>query len=254
MPEGVVSWLAREAAAPFGRGEVSIAPAELIGFNKKGLPGGLSVLAEIGGSTPVSTDFRTAQILLSLELPYPDNLGVKAIERFRRDHDPELAVFRSALRKLIANNQASTTLPAEIVEELRTHIAELRLSAKYSGLQRDVVKLGGVLATFTASVGALLQHPTNVTTSALGFAGVNAAGIALIDLLKQAREAKRRLAENPCFVLWKLGVRRESDVRATRLTPVITPPPPSPELIPDANHWLCPPTNGFLFAGVRKRE
>jgi len=250
MPEGVVSWLAREAAAPFARGEVFIAPAELIGFNTKGLPVGLSILAEIGGGTPVSADFKAAQVLLDLELPCVENLSVKAIEKFRRDHDPELALFRSAFRKLLANTQASTSVQAEVVQELRTHIAELRLSAKYSGLQRDVVKLGGALATFIASVGVLVQQPTNVTISALGFAGVNAASIALIDLLKQARETKRRLAENPCFVLWN----RESDIRPVRLTPIVTPPPPNQELIPDANHWLCPPTNGFLLAGVRKRE
>lgn len=176
------------------------------------------------------------------------------IEKFRRDHDPELVVFRSALRKIIAHTQASGTPQAEIIQELRTHVAELRLSAKYSSLQRDVLKLGGILATFSASVGALLQHTADVTISGLGFAGVNAASIALIDLLKQAHEAKRRLAENPCFVLWKLGVRNESDIQATRRTPVVTPPPPSPELIPDTEHWLCPPTNGFLLPGVRKRQ
>lgn len=69
MPDGVVSWLAHEAAEPFARGEVFIAPAELIGFNTKGLHVGLGVLAEIGGGTPVSTDIRIAQTLLELELP-----------------------------------------------------------------------------------------------------------------------------------------------------------------------------------------
>jgi hypothetical protein len=254
MPDGVVSWLAHEGADPFARGEVFIAPAELIGFNANGLPVGLSVIAEIGGGTPVSTDIRIAQTLLDLELPYLDNLSIKAIERFRRDHDPELAVFRSALRKLIANTQVSGASQAEVVQELRTHVAELRLSAKYSSLQRDVIKLGGIVATFSASLAALLQHTGNVTISTLGFAGINAASVALIDLLKQAREAKRRLAENPCFILWKLGVRSESDVQTTRRTSVVTPAPPSPELIPEADHWLCPPTNGFLFPGIRKRE
>lgn len=254
MPEGVVSWLAHEAAQLFARGEVFIAPAELIGFNTKGLQVGLSVLAEIGGGTPVSTDIRIAQTLLELELPYIDNLSVEAIEKFRRDHDPELAVFRSALRKMIAHTQTSGAPQAEIIQELRTHIAELRLSAKYSSLQRDVLKLGGILATFSASVGALIQHSADVTILTLGFAGANAASIALIDLLKQAREAKRRLAENPCFVLWKLGVRNESDIQARRLAPVVTPSPPSANLIPDTEHWLCPPTNGFLIPGVRNRQ
>jgi len=254
MPEDVVSWLAREAAEPFARGEVYIAPAELIGFNRRGLNVGLSVLAEVGGGTAVSTDLRVAQTLLELELPYLANLTVKGIERFRRDHDPELAIFRSALRKLIASTRALDAPQAEIVEELKTQVAELRLSAKYSSLQRDVLKLGGILATFSASLGLLMQRAADLTLSTLGFAGLNAAGIALIDLLKQAREAKRRMAENPCFVLWKLGVRSESDVRTTRRVPVTTPPPPSPELIPDTEHWLCPPTNGFLLAGVRKRQ
>lgn len=255
MPDDVVSWLAREADEPFVRGEVSIAPAELIGFNTKGLQVGLSVLAEIGGGIPVSPDLSMAQTLLDLELPYLDNLSVNAIEKFRRDHDPELAVFRLTLRKLITNIQPSATPQAEIIQELKTYVAELRLSAKYASLQRDVLKLGGILATFSASLGALIQNPTNVTVSTLGFAGVSAASIALIDLLKQAREAKWRLAENPCFVLWKLGVRSESDVRATRRTPIVSPPPVNSkltELIPDVVHWLCPPTNGFLFPVVRK--
>jgi len=252
MPDDVVSWLAHEAAEPFARGEVSIAPAELIGFNTKGLQVGLSVLAEIGGGIPVSPDLSMAQTLLDLELPYLDNLTVKAIEKFRHDHDPELDVFRSTLRKLITNTQASATPQAEIIQELKTYVAELRLSAKYASLQRDVLKLGGILATFSASLGAFIQNTTNVTVSTLGFTGAIAASIALIDLLKQAREAKWRLAENPCFVLWKLGVRSKSDVRAARRTPIVSPPPVNPESIPDTVHWLCPPTNGFLFLAVCK--
>ncbi len=257
MPDAVVSWLANEAAEPFTRGDVSIAPAELIGFNTKGLQLGLSVLSEIGGGIPISPDLRMAQTLLDLELPYLDNMTVKAIEKFRRDHDPELDVFRLTLRKLITNAQASATPHAEIIQELKTYVAELRLSTKYASLQRDVLKLGGVFALFSASLGALLQYPTNVTVSTLGFTGASAASIALIDLLKQAREAKWRMAENPCFVLWELGLHKESDVRATRRTPIVSSSPINSEmtkLIPDTAHWLCPPTNGFLFMAVRKSE
>jgi hypothetical protein len=253
MPEEIVTVLAQDLRGPFLRGEVFIAPAELIGFASEAIETGIDLTSEITDGDTTKADAAAAQFLVELDLPHVDGLSLRAIERLRRDYDPELAVFRSALRNVTNSIKREGQAPHALVQAVRDNIAELRRSAKYAAFSRDVVKLGGILTTFSASLGALMRQPDNLTLSALGFAGVSAAGIALLDLIKQARETRKKMADNPFFPLWHLGLRHEKQVQRRARIQIRTQSPPSPELIPLTHHWLCPPTGGFLIAGVRKK-
>lgn len=254
LPETVVDWLVEEASDDFLDGRVLVAPAELIGISKQRMPEGLSKLASITKGAPLTSNYEIARAAMELDIPFLDNMNSLRFKTFVRDYEGELMQFRRAFRNLVTVKAKSEDRLKECVEELKYEIAELTKAAKYQGARNSISKLGGILATFTASFALAVNAQPNSMYRLLGGAGIAAATKALLDLYTQAIEREKNLADNPYFILWKLGVSRPSEVKAPSTVEVIKAPKLSPEQfgLDFAYHWLCPPTNGVWFGGVRK--
>ena len=224
-------------------------PASLTGIAIEPAESGLQAVAELTDGAAVA-DLDYAGFLLSLDLPYLDHLSIRDIKRLRREYEPELAVLRDAIRRLMHDIRASGLGSNQLTEEVRGHIAELRRSAKYARFQRDVLKMGGAIAVFSASLGALSQSVDNLAIPALGVAGVTAAGVALLELIKQSRDARAAMAENAFYPLWVFGLQHEQSVRITPYTKISVARSIRPSQIPLTYHWLCPPTSGCQIALV----
>lgn len=253
MPETLINWLVDEASDDFISGNVFITPADLVGINSNGVSAQVGTLAGLSGGVPVLADQALAAAGLELEVPYLDNMAPAAFRKFIKNHEAELVRFRTAFKKIVTMRAGSQSDAAEWVQELKAEIAELTLSAKYHQLRRTISVLGGVLGTFTATVGvAAGSSPSMVPLVA---AGAGAAGAALLALSTQATEDARSVSVHPYSILWKLGASNQKNVaRATRVK--IHRPHAVPSFqnvhVAMAHHWLCPPTVGISALVVKK--
>ena len=250
MPEGIVKLLTNELAEPFKAGEVIIAPATLVGVDVGAPAPPTWPTAQLTDGSAVSDDLRAIQVLLNLELPYVDGLPLRSVYRLRREYDPELSLLRTAISKLLREVRSAGGSSSDVVQELAVHVTELRKSAKYARFQRDILKMGGAIGVLTASLGALSQQSVDGSLHGLALAGATAATVALVDLLKQARESRSQLAESSYYPLWQLGLRHERDLRfgSQVMTAPLSPVPPMQ--IPKTYHWLAPPSAGCQVAFV----
>jgi hypothetical protein len=254
MPEAIVKLLANELAEPFKAGEVIIAPAILVGIDVGAPTLPTWPTAQLTDGSAVTDDLQAIQVILNLDLPYVDGLSLRSIYRLRREYDPELSLLRTAISKLLREVRSSGGSLGDVAQELAVHITELRRSAKYARFQRDILKMGGAIGVLTASLGALSQQTVDGSLQGLAVAGATAASVALVELLKQARENRARLAENSYYPLWQLGLRHERDLRfgSQIVTAPISPAPPAQ--IPRVYHWLAPPSAGCKVAFVQDKS
>lgn len=250
MPERILDWLYNEASEEFSRGDVFVAPAELIGIDPSDAQPGLQTLAEVALGERVDPDDQAIVHLANLEIPYIDKMRPAAFRRFLRDHEEEFTRFRSVFKKLSA--EAGTDLRA-VVEELRVEVADLSLSERYASLRRTISRFGGALATCGAAVAAAVAASPETALPIAASAGAAGATATLFDLWKQRAEYHEAQHRSPYYILWKLGVDRPSRVQRT---------PVAAELrrlhrLENATeknlgdfHWLCPPTPGLRLAVV----
>lgn len=249
MPEEVVTWLLSEANDDFRDGNVFVAPAQLIGVDPEAADT-LAPVASITGGSTVEPHQATALAFLELDIPYLDQMSPRSFQRFVREHDDDLARFRLAFGRLITESARDPERVCDWLAELRGEVADMRLSDRFSRLRRDIVVAGGTLGVFTACAGALTSAPETVSV-----VGASAAGAALLDLCRQALERRQARSTSRLSLFWHLGIQRASHVRRARrvhLTPNGCPAIPPALQPPASHHWLCPPTTGVLFAGVRK--
>jgi hypothetical protein len=254
LPPTVMDWIVDEVPDDFAAGRVFVAPARAIGVTPPTANESLLALSQISGGTAITPDLQVATSLMSLEIPFLDGLASGQFRTFLNQHEGELTLFRRAFRRLVAAGNTTQANGSDAVEEIQFQIAELTRSHKYAELRNTVAKLGGVLATLSAGV-AVAKPGTAVSMAAL--AGAGAASAALFGLWKQSVDTAEKMAQNPFFVLWKLGVDRPSRVRSERpAVPLDVPKARIAQapLVETANHWLCPPTCGVWFAGVRKKD
>lgn len=252
MPETLVDWLIDEVSEDFIDGKVFVSPAELIGINPRFSDEGLSKLAGITRGAPMSSNYEVTKAALELNMPYLDNMSPHAFRKFLNDHEGELVRFQRAFRNLVAAREKSEQQLKDYIEELKHEIAELTVSGKHENTRKNILKLGGMLGTFTASFAMAIQTQASSLLSIVGAAGMGAAAAGLLDLWKQATEREQNMAANPYFILWKLGMSRPSEVKRTSKVKIAKPPKLSPEqfALNAAHHWLCPPTTGVKFLVV----
>jgi hypothetical protein len=254
LPAAVLDWLVDEVPEDFLTGRVFVAPAPVIGINPEDVTPSLSAWAGIGGGTALLPDeFTTATAMMNLEIPFLDALSPGAFRTFLRDYEGELTAFRQSFQKLVTARDSSRAPVQDVVKELQLHIAEFTRSDKFAKVRNTIAALGGTIGTFSAAV-AIAAKPENPIWWA-GLAGAGAAGVSLLNIWKQTVDSQERMSQNPYFILWKLGVTKPAQVKKTSDAKMVKAPKmPLDQFIEvhGADHWLCPPTNGFRIAAVRR--
>lgn len=257
MPESILEWLTSEAANAFLKGDVFVSPAELVGIGRNGFIEGTSMMGEIQNGTVAMEESKATEAIASLELPQLDNMSASKFEILLNKHTDDLVRFRNAMRKLAKGEGSSVN---EIVEEIRSEVAEMSCSDKYLQFRRSVTKFGGVFTTFSAAVGvasSTFAANTNIESLAPAVGAATAAGAAsvLVELWKQEAERKAKIKENKLSLLWELGLHKAKKVRRNKLNLKFL----KYNCISSAEstaeydcHWLCPPTNGLGFLAVKK--
>lgn len=78
----------------------------------------------------------------------------------------------------------------------------------------------------------------------------------LCDLWNQRTERDKEIGKSPFSLLWNLGLEKSSEVRKSKATASFKKLRHDVSSIVDSTdfdcHWLCPPTNGMGFLGVRR--
>lgn len=245
LPEAALDWLVEEAAAAFLEGNISIAPAELVGLAPDATGQSLGPLPDLAGGLSLIPAHQAARALMDLEIPFLDRMPPSSFSAFLNDHQGDLEAFQRAFKKLVATSSETEAL--QYIEEIRHEVAELVKAERSKRLRKAATLLQGVLAVGPASL-AIAQAPSNPTGWAVA---AGAAGATLIELWKQAQAQP-----NPFSILWDLGLSSPSQVRA-KPTATMAQLPPLPVdrfALHAAHHWLCPPTNGVRLMGVRKSK
>jgi len=255
MPEPLLDWLVEEACEDFIEGKVFITPSELIGIKPQAVPQGLNQLASISKGIPLTSDYEIVKAALELDIPFLDNMSSFAFKEFLNDYEGELVQFRRAFKNLVKARGKSEAELKDYLEELKYEIAELTMAAKHHGMRGSIGKLGGILATFTASFTMALNTQPTSLTRLIGAAGIGAASKALLDLFIQSTEREQKMPDNPYFILWKLGVSRPSEVSRKHNIDIGKAPKLSPKEfnVHSTHHWLCPPTAGVNFLVNEKK-
>lgn len=206
MPETVYDWLIEETPGAFVRGDVFVAPAELVGIDPEDFEPSSELLTDLQDGLLISASLKATEILMSLELPYIDRVSPSAFETLLREHEEDLVRFRYAIRKLVKGGEPSLD---SIIEEIQAEIAEMSYSDKHQTFRATVAKFGGAFTTFAASVGAgaiaFSRSPTIETVVPAVSAAVAAGAAAtLVDLWKQSADRRSKLREKStrCFGPW----------------------------------------------------
>lgn len=255
MPEPVLDWITDDASEAFRRGNVFVAPAELVGIDPTAPEVGSQALADVTMGSRLESSVKAATVLMELELPYLEGMRPSEFELFLKEHEEELFCFRSALRKLVGGT-ASIDIEGT-VEELQNKVAELSRSAKHQAFRRNVSTLGGTLITFVAALGTTAAANPETLPAVTGVAVAAGATATLVDLWKQRTEHAAKLAENPFCLLWQLGVTKPSHLQRLPLN-VSFRKMQRRVTVKDTGlfdcHWLCPPTPGLRFGAARRHQ
>lgn len=247
MPEGLLDWIVNEAHDPFLRGEVFVAPAELVGVHPVQPVSGMRALEEVVGGRGFADATYATKALMDLELPYLDHMSSTAFQQFLADHENELVRFRTVFRRLAGGVPAKDL--EDVVEELKSEVAEMSLSHHYASLRKSISALGGAMVTLSAAVAACAAASPDTALPVAAGAGCAAATAVLADLWKQRIDAEAEARRNPYFIMWKLGMDKPTTVRRgpvdaeiQRWQRVFD----AGEANLDALHWLCGPGMGIV--------
>lgn len=249
MPESMLRWIVEEVPGPFSRGNVFVAPAELVGVSLAAGKPQLDALTGVTrGSAIVPDNYTTAATLMNLNLPYIDGMRPDNFQKFLDDHAGELHEFRNAFVDLIRGSEDLAMAGSRLEHE----VAELLRASRHERLRVFVSKCKGSLTTFPVAMAALAA--AGAAYSGDPFAGaavLGAAGKTLRDLWKDSRSQAGNRDSDPYRILWKLGVEN-----APLQHRVAVGDWPRPQAAADDTlstcHWLCPPTNGLAYLVVRK--
>jgi hypothetical protein len=252
LPEEVAVWLLNEASEAFSRGDTFVTPAELVGVANE-VPESAAAFEALSGAIGVRSD-RSSDSLLQLELPGLDKLSPDKFNKLVGESDIELTRLRTAFGRLVDASRSSDL--AGLVAELNYETSELTLADKYQSFRARVTRLGGVIATTAAAIGASVGATSAdlATTLAASAGGVAAAG--LCECLRLRAEHGLEQRRNPFYLLWSLGSHGGQRVHAA-------PPPkhraqqrsaaPIERKEDGYFHWLAPPTCGVQFLFVKRQ-
>ncbi len=252
LPEVVGDWIVEEGPLAFSRGDVFVAPEELIGLSSAAddVRTGFENLV---GALPLRDSAmlsQTEEKLLSLDLPVLDGMAPAEFDSMMADSPVELERLRVAFRRLAEASPHDRL--EEFVSELNYEVSELALSDRARRFRATVTGLGGIVGTTAAALGSAAGATGAVGTALVAAAGgVAAAG--LCECLRQASDSGLELRRNPLYLLWDLGRRkpfrrRRMPLRRHKLQRRKT----APDSLEDGHfHWLSPPSCGVGFLFVK---
>lgn len=249
LPEDAASWLVDEAPEALATGDVFITPSLLVGGNPHD-PDGSAALEALSGLLSFRSN-PAARFAMNLNLPALDNLRPKDFTKLISDHADELQRLRYAFGQLVAATPNADI--DDLVAAVNYETAEITIAERHSRLRSAVTRIGGVVGTTSATLGALAASSVEVGTMLASAAGVAALGIC--ECLRQMADSGLELRRQPFYLLWKLGAKRKISVR--RHEPAKSPlqaREPAPIGLGEDGyfHWLAPPTAGVGFLVVRK--
>jgi len=249
MPEEVPSWIVKETPRGFSKGDVFVAPAELVGIGAGVSQPQLDAFTDVTrGSLVVPEDLAAATTLMSLQLPYVDGMNADDFQKFLDDHTGELLDFRTAFVDLVRGTGDLSTASARLENE----VAELTRAARHEQLRVFVSKCKGSLKSFPVAMAALAAAGAAYAGDPFaGAAVLGAAGKALKDLWTESRRQAGATSLHPYRVLWKLGVERPHVQHRVMVGEWPQRQAVTDDALPTC-HWLCPPTNGLAYLAVRE--
>jgi hypothetical protein len=246
MPDEIADWLVEEVPEAFLRGEVFVAPAQLVGISRSQPKAGADALATVAQGM-VMRHGTLAQGFMEIELPHLDAMTPEAFRRFLDESPEDLARFRVACRQLVRGVEHDQI--DDLLDEIRAEVAAMKQSTRYSTMRRNIGLLGGSLATFAAGLAAGVAASPDLVLPVAASTGAATATGCLTDMLRQRIDSQEKVGANSFSLLWQLGL---DDVRrvpvgsrqrahsAVRLEN-------APKSLDGQFHWLCPPSTGMKF-------
>lgn len=254
MPEEVLQWLIREMPRAFQRGEVFVAPNELIGISKPSLNMETGAFSDICMATPVLGSEAAPDALFNIDIPFIDGMSSADFERFLEHEAPALEEFRSAFISLLKAESETSGSVKDAIERVKYEVDEMSKSARHQRMRTFIKRCHGSIKTFEAAMGALAAAGAVAASDPFAGAAVAAgAGKVFRDLWKESKETTPDLSKHRLRLLWKLGSAKAPDIKSRKPSP-ITRAKFSPGNKIDPHHWLCPPTAGIQLAFVQKEE
>jgi len=252
MPEEIPTWLVEEASGAFLRGDVFVSPSELIGMSPDRPADGLTALSDVTGGVSISPELGPALAALDLEMPFVDGLTPADFDRLLTDFGEALEDFRAAFRELMSHYHESESAAKAAISQLRDEVEILAHSARAQRFRDFVARCRGKVRTIPTLVGVLTAVGAGLSGDPFtGAAATLTAGGILWDIWKQARALQPNLSGYRLRLFWQLGVHRARGGSKARLGEYPKKLPTEPEEL-GPYHWLCPPSNGMLFAAVKK--
>jgi hypothetical protein len=254
MPASVLQWMVDEAPNRFLRGEVFVAPAELVGISQSIGEDLIDAMADVLRGAVLTEDQRVAGALFDIELPFIEGMSPEDFEKLLEDEQDSLHDFRSAFYDITRRYHNSEVETRVALERLRDEISAIKTSARTARLRNFVERCKGRMSLFNIGMGTLAAGDAIYTKDPLLATMVAAgAGKVLYDLWKESAGTQPDLRSRPLRLLWKLGATTSRQcTRRTKSAFPTTKVEPAKEI--DPHHWLCPPTAGIGLAFVRKEN
>lgn len=252
MPSSILQWLSEEAGNRFLRGEVFVAPAELIGISRISGDYGIDVMSDLLNGAGLTEIERVSEALFNIELPFIEGMSPGDFEKLLEDEKDSLIDFRSAFYEITKSYRSSEAETLAALDRLKNEISAINRSARTARLRNLVQRCKGRFSIFDVGIGALATAGAAFNTDPFaGIAVVMGAAKILSDLWKESSKIIPDLRSKPLRLLWKLGAKVErSHPRHIKSVLPKTKIEKAKEI--DPYHWLCPPTPGIELAYAMK--
>jgi hypothetical protein len=252
MPANILQWLSEEAGNRFLRGEVFVAPAELIGISRISGDYGIDVMSDLLHGAGLTEIEQVSDALFNIDLPFIEGMSPSDFEKLLEDEKDSLIDFRSAFYEITKSYRSSEAETLAALDRLKNEISAINRSARTERLRTLVQRCKGRFSIFDVGIGALAAAGAAFNADPFaGIAVVVGAAKILRDLWKESSKTIPDLRSKPLRLLWKLGAKVErSHTRHIKSVLPKTKIEPAKEI--DPYHWLCPPTPGIELAFAMK--
>jgi hypothetical protein len=255
MPEEIIDWVVDEVAQEFMQGKVFVAPAELVGLDKKASFKELSKHSVLTGGSTITEGSSESKTILELGIPFIDNLKLADFNKFINDYADHLVSFRKAFHDYVAAKNISEAKGKELLKQLKYEIEDLLKSDSHIPFKNMIGVIGGILGLTAASIAATTGEISSVLAlSGAALSSMKGAADAHQYIRDKLRNKDKRMNESPYAVFWKLGMTKPNKFKPERKIYYGPAPKQTPADFNENSyyHWLCPPTVGMGILAFKK--